>query len=92
MALHAVGGPRQSFEPLGGNQLAASLAQPERAFVDEPQRAFYLGEVHFFALAQLLAALTLGHLGGGGCLGAMRDPGMLDFLGQLESKSGALVS
>jgi hypothetical protein len=90
VAVDAVLGPRQGLEALRGYRLAARLAKPERPCLDAPQRSFDLGEVVLFSLAELLAALALGHFRGGGGLRAVRNPRVFDFLGEFDPYSLAL--
>ena len=92
MAVHAVGGPGESFQPLRRDGVPAGLAVAECACLDPAQRAFYLDEMDLFASAELLAALALRYLRGRGRLGAVGNPWMLDFLGELQPDPGALSS
>lgn len=90
VAVDAVQGPRQSFQALRCDRLAALLAQPEGPGLDPPQRALDQAQVLFLALTELLAALALGDFGGRGGLGTMRDSWVLDLFGKLETETGAL--
>ena len=91
VAVHAIGGPGQGFQPLRCDGFAAGPACPKRARLDSAEGALDLSEVQFLALAELLTALTLGNLGGGGGLGAVGHPGMLDFFGKHEADSISLA-
>src|ERR1035437_905429 len=90
VAVQAVLGPRQGFDPLEGDRLPANLACAEAPGIHAAQRALDQAEVQFFALAQLLAPLALGDFRGGSRLGAVADPRVLDLFGQFDSNARAL--
>ena len=91
MAVHAVRGPGKGLQTLRRDRLGARLAQPEGPGLDAFEAALYLDEVELFALAELLAALALGDLGGGSRLGAVGYARVLHFLGEFEADSRPLA-